>query len=499
MANDDVITICDENSVEVVLSNRSVQPASLADVIDMVDVQVQDSPTNEANADDKNLAARHIFHSTQSQGESMADTGSVVPLFADDGINDVKMEGSPTAPDREANAYRINDNALITAAGEGNDEMLQDHAKWSVNDNSIPPFNNDDILVHENDNVTPMLDLTLQYTVDVDKMVQDIGNEMVPILRKKYDDEHPIKSHMTVRRFLRDCWPGNNALRNRANATSSCTTGSRKMPSLYLHQWLFTASPTAVPKLCNQVNLIPHDILGEDLLRYWYNKERCDGDSPYQYIFMGDTDTLSRLHKDNGGLDIFLAPIVGQKEVKLVHRADGVTSLYNLDACIDRPDLNKFPMLYSARIWKSVIHPGEILIMPQGTYHQCRNITPCLSYHRFHLDTLNLKAFYESWNDKDAPDIDHEEVIWNAATELCIKVDSFVDSVRRNQDPKPEEDHFVPTEVLSAVTSLRALRNVCKEIAVRLNKCKDWELIVHDVEESLHDFRYRLCEDIPAM
>ena len=156
-------------------------------------------------------------------------------------------------------------------------------------------------------------------------------------------------------------------------------------------------------------------------------------------------------------------------------------------------------MLYSARVWKSVIQPGEILVMPQGTYHQCRNITPCLSYHRFHLDTLNLKAFYESWNEKDAPDIDHEEVIWNAAAELCIKVDAYVDSVRRCQDPKPQDDHFVPTEVLSAVASLRALRNVCKEINVRLNQSKDWKLLVHDVEESLHDFRFRLNEEIPAM
>jgi hypothetical protein len=347
-----------------------------------------------------------------------------------------------------------------------------------------------------------MLDLSLQYTVDVAKMVQDVGNEMVPILRKKYSDENPIKSHMSIRRFVRDCWPdnsNNNNMSSHTNEASSNTTGSRKFSSLYMHQWLFTASPTAVPKLCNQVNLLPYDILGEDLLRYWYNKERCAGDSPYQYIFMGDTGTLSRLHKDNGGLDIFIAPIVGQKEVKLIHRADGVTSLYNLDACIERPDLDKFPMLAYARIWKSVIHPGEILIMPQGTFHQCRNITPCLSYHRFHLDTLNLKAFYESWHEKDAPDIDHEDVIWNAATELCMKVDTFVDGIRQFQDPKPIEDHFVPAEIRSAVTSLRALRNICKEISAQWIESKDWKLIVQDVDVTLHEFRYRLCEVIPPM
>ncbi len=496
--DDDVITIAstiDEVNNVGALSlsiNNSENPVLVSDDFISVDLEVLDRQKNDADVvDQKNMARRLATKRTHlpKLGESAADTDTdtdwVISVYKDD--SNTKIEGTTASLEKRSDEQTGNDDPLMTTME-------------SVTEYPVAPFGTDDHVI-ENGNNIPMLDLTLQYTVDVAKMVEDIGNEAVPILRKKYDDKNPINSHMLVCRFLRDCWPNKQTLLSNNEAFSN-TTGSRKLSSLYMHQWLFTASPTAVPKLCNQVNLLPFDVLGEDLLRYWYNKERCAGDSPYQYIFMGDTGTMSRLHKDNGGLDILIAPIVGQKEVKLVHRADGVTSLYNLDACIERPNLDRFPMLYSARIWKSVIHPGEILVMPEGTYHQCRNISPCLSYHRFHLDTLNLKAFYESWNEKDAPDIDHEEVIWNAATELWKKVDTFVKSIRQFKDPKPIEDHFVPAEILSAVSSLHALRNVCKAISARLIESKDgkhWKLLVQDVEVTLHEFRYRLSQEIPAM
>ena len=485
---DDVITIA--SSIDEVNINNSEKPGLVSDDFISVDLEVLDRQKNDADVVDQiNMARRldtkrtHLPKLGESTADADTDSDWVISVYKDD--SNKKLADTTASLEKRLDEQTDNNDPMMMTTVE------------SVAEYPVAPLG-----VIENGNIIPMLDLTLQYTVDVAKMIEDIGDEAVPILRKKYDDSNPINSHMAVRRFLRDCWPNKKALFSDTNVAFSSTPGSRKFSSLYMHQWLFTASPTAVPKLCNQVNLLPFDILGEDLLRYWYNQERCAGDSPYQYIFMGDTGTMSRLHKDNGGLDILIAPIVGQKEVKLVHRADGVTSLYNLDACIECPDFDRFPMLYSARIWKSVIHPGEILVMPEGTYHQCRNISPCLSYHRFHLDTLNLKAFYESWNEKDAPDIDHEEVIWNAATELCTKVDTFVESIRQFKDPKPIEDHFVPVEILSAVGSLHALRNICREISAKLIESKDgkhWKQLVQDVEVTLHEFRYRLCQEIPAM
>jgi hypothetical protein len=113
------------------------------------------------------------------------------------------------------------------------------------------------------------------------------------------------------------------------------------------------------------------------LLQYWLDKK----DNPFQYIFMGDEGTFSKLHKDTGGLEITIAPIVGQKECVLVHRLDGADCLYNLKSKLDNIDLDKFPMTSFARVWRTVVQPGEMLLMPSGTYHQCRNVTPCLSYH----------------------------------------------------------------------------------------------------------------------
>jgi Cupin-like domain/Chromo (CHRromatin Organisation MOdifier) domain len=341
-----------------------------------------------------------------------------------------------------------------------------------------------------------LLDLSKPHKVDVAKMTEDIGNELVPILRKHYKESDPIKENLSISRFLQNCWP------NDLVASNKSTTSKTKVSFLYLHQWLFTASETAVPKLCNKVNPLPDTILGEDLLTYWCDYERCAGDSPYQYLFMGNTGTMSKLHKDNGGLLISIAPIVGQKEVVLVHRADGSSSLYHLTASLDKPDLHKFPLLYSARIWRSIIQPGEILLMPHGTYHQCRNVTPCLSYHRFHLDTVNLKAFFESWRDKDAPELEHEDVIWNAASGLMKIIDDWVKKFRTLDGDLTSDS--VQSKVLSAVKLLRVLHKICREMTIRfeeesLSKMKSWNQLVGDIEASLHDFRFRKCEIIPKL
>ena len=90
---------------------------------------------------------------------------------------------------------------------------------------------------------------------------------------------------------------------------------------------------------------------------------------------------MSKLHNDPGGLDILIAPIVGEKECILVHRDDRGL-LYDLKPSLEQVDLHKFPMTAFARMWKTVVKPGEILLMPYDTFHQCRNVTKCLSYHR---------------------------------------------------------------------------------------------------------------------
>ena len=340
------------------------------------------------------------------------------------------------------------------------------------------------------------LDLSKEHHLDVERMADDIGGDVVPLVRTDYNEHNPLQAKMNVSAFLKTCWPDKNG---------KCNTSER----LYLHQWQFPLSATAGKKLCHKNKELPNQILGDDLLKYWLDLPQCRMDSAFQYLFMGREGTMSKLHRDKGGLAISIAPIVGVKECVLVHRSDGATCFYHLDASIDNIDLDRYPLMAHARIWKTSIIPGEILLMPQGTFHQCRNLTPCLSYSRFHLDVVNLLPFLQSMVDGDAKEIQHGEVIWNACTGVMKVVDIFVEKCRRCVEATPQRPcPDVSDEIAQEVDTLRSLRNICRETVSRLEGMKvkdrqqndnensigsrsDWEKMLSDVDDSLHYFRYR--------
>jgi len=162
-----------------------------------------------------------------------------------------------------------------------------------------------------------------------------------------------------------------------------------------MHQWQFPLSPTAAPSLCHHSAPLP--LLGDDLSQYWL--DTCRGDSPFQYLFFGHAGSFTKLHRDAGGLDIVLQALTGRKECILVHR-DDIPATYNCDVNLDAPDLNAHPLFAFARVWRHVLVPGELLYLPAGTFHFCRNLEPCLSYSRFHLDTVNLPQFFRSYIDR---------------------------------------------------------------------------------------------------
>ena len=218
-----------------------------------------------------------------------------------------------------------------------------------------------------------LLDLSNQnYELDVKKMIKDIGEEDVPVIKRHYNEMKPIHGKIAAEKFLTNCWPTSES--ETASQQQEKTTKNQRNPSnLYLHQWQFPLSDTAGRKLCHQNNPLPKGIMGEDLLKYWLDLPQCKLDSPLQYIFMGRADTLSKLHRDPGGLAISIAPIVGQKECVLVHRSDGSNCLYHLTASLEDMDLQRHPLLSQARTWRTTIQPGEILLMPYGTYHQVRS------------------------------------------------------------------------------------------------------------------------------
>ena len=305
------------------------------------------------------------------------------------------------------------------------------------------------------------LDLSKRdYYLDIKKMIHDIGEEDVPVIKRNYNEEKPIHGNIHAAKFLTNCWPS-------AEVDDDAAKNQKTSSNLYLHQWQFPLSDAAGRKLCHKNNPLPKGIMGEDLLKYWIDLPQCKFDSPLQYIFMGREDTLSKLHKDPGGLDISIAPIVGEKECVLVHRADGSNCLYHLSASLNDIDLHQYPLLSQAKIWKTTIQPGEILLMPHGTYHQCRNVTPCLSYSRFHLDTINLLPFIESLINGDAPEIDQEEILWNLTTELISKVDTAFDHTQSLVKQHGIMKDDISEDLVDTVNILRTLRHFVREIARR--------------------------------
>jgi Cupin-like domain len=326
----------------------------------------------------------------------------------------------------------------------------------------------------------------------IEKLITDIGNEDVPIVEKNYDERNPVKSVMKAAAFIKDHWTKNN-------------DGSRKQRSdgdqIYMQQWQFTSSPVA-EILCGDDDCKPPDVLHEDLVSHWLK----DSGNPYQYLFMGSSGTMSKLHKDPGGLDILIAPIVGEKECVLVHRDDD-KYLYGCRAKLDKIDLNRFPLIACARIWKTVVKAGEILVLPHDTYHQCRNVTSCLSYHRLHLDCVNLPGFLASFFQKDSGEsIEHEEIIWNCVQNLCEMVDEYVKDFRKQEDdPSTTSDRGASIE--EYLLALRSLRPICMQLtrpndefgsvsSLRFAKGK-WKDHIRRIDSTLFHHQHRNDEKPP--
>ena len=213
----------------------------------------------------------------------------------------------------------------------------------------------------EERSTNPQLNLeNPRLSLNVDKLLDDIGQEHVPILERNYDDRKPVTQTFSVETFV-----------NKLDGPN----GSH----FYLHQWQFSNEDRASAQMCvgkRKSVPLPNDIVQEDLAEIVY-----EGISPYQYLFWGGRESMSRLHNDPGGLDITIAPIIGEKECIMVHREDE-HYLYGSKANLEHPDFDKFPMAALARVYKVTVKPGEILYMPYDTFHQCRNVTQCLSYSR---------------------------------------------------------------------------------------------------------------------
>ncbi|KAJ0402245.1 hypothetical protein P43SY_008237 [Pythium insidiosum] len=295
--------------------------------------------------------------------------------------------------------------------------------------------------------------------LDTEAFLRGLHDVKVPVLEKNYEDTNPIKTHLPLGYYVRNYWEKGKA-------------------DYYMHQWQFPLTPKANKALCYKCTELP--VLGDNLLLYWLDAVR--GDNPLQYFFMGQRSTTSRMHQDPGGLDITIAPIVGTKRVTMLHRAAAKLDSVHAHVNFHDVDLNAIPLLAFMPAWRVDVSPGQILYMPEGTFHACENITACLSYHRFHVDNVNMPGFLASFMAQDGPGINHAEILWNATHDVMASLEEHYYASGQRLDVKD-------VGVMRKLDSLRALRHASRvlslEDAVPTEDSWDWTKLLEDIDHLL--------------
>jgi hypothetical protein len=116
----------------------------------------------------------------------------------------------------------------------------------------------------------------------------------------------------------------------------------------------------------------------------------------------------------------------------------------------------------------------------------------------------------------DAPDIQHDECIWNSAIAISERVDKYSEQATKKgsaSDSAPPPP--LSKEILESVEALRIFRHVCREISLsfgrhgesdsrgssffaeRLQDSQDWKKMVDDIDRTLHHFKYRNVSPMP--
>ncbi|KAF4323506.1 hypothetical protein BBO99_00006019 [Phytophthora kernoviae] len=295
-------------------------------------------------------------------------------------------------------------------------------------------------------------------TLNATAFLDGIHDVKVPVLERNYEERNPIKTHLPLSYYVKNYWEHGKS-------------------DYYMHQWQFPLDPKAGQLLCYKCEELP--VLGDNLLLYWLDAVR--GDNPLQYLFMGQKSTRSRMHQDPGGLGIMIAPIIGTKRVTMLHRQAAKLDSVHETVNFHDVDLDKIPQLAFLPAWRVDVKPGQILYMPEGTLHACENVTPCLSYHRFHVDTVNMTGFLQSFLAQDSPSINHAEILWNAAHDVMSALE---EKYHANGQSLGEE-----ISTLRKLDTLRGLRHACRMLSLEqvlpTEDSWDWKKLLDDIDHLL--------------
>jgi hypothetical protein len=104
---------------------------------------------------------------------------------------------------------------------------------------------------------------------------------------------------------------------------------------------------------------------------------------------------------------------------------------------------------------------------------------------------VNLHPFVQSLINKDAPEIDHEEVLWNLTSELIKRVDWVFDKVQERVKEGEAEGDLISEKVVDSVNLLRTLRHFVREVARR----KEISQIVKGSESNSNEHNFEMLVD----
>ena len=129
-------------------------------------------------------------------------------------------------------------------------------------------------------------------------------------------------------------------------------------------------------------------------------------------------------------------------------------------------------MAQFARTWRHRLYPGDICLLPAGTLHAVRNVETCLSYHRMHLDRINLNRLCDSFvngDTKPAHGISHRRILWNSAH-------SIIEALERNT-----LEEIIRKEYLADAEAIHQCVSGMRSMDGHRNSGYDWCDLMTDV------------------
>eukprot|EP00659_Diplonema_papillatum_P001062 gene1062-1634_t len=113
-------------------------------------------------------------------------------------------------------------------------------------------------------------------------------------------------------------------------------------------------------------------------------------------LFIGSAGTGSGLHIDSGDTHFTMYMIAGVKDFRIIRPQDRIVAYEDrykgtFYGNLFEPNFTANPLLALATVYKTSLHPGDLLFVPGGSGHQVINPTDVISVSTNYVDDSNIK------------------------------------------------------------------------------------------------------------